>query len=48
MTGQKDRFNGHGKILRDIENYVPEKLWDVIKLCRYKLGIPKVAADGPF
>lgn len=46
MRSQIDRFNGHGKMLRDMNQEVPEKFWDVLRYCRYRLGIPRVVGDG--
>eukprot|EP00051_Salpingoeca_urceolata_P001428 m.40899 g.40899 ORF g.40899 m.40899 type:complete len:825 (-) comp11416_c0_seq1:241-2715(-) len=46
-TSQVDRFNGHAKMIDDISRYFPSKFRDILMYCRYRLGIPKVTADGP-
>eukprot|EP00052_Salpingoeca_macrocollata_P027353 m.259657 g.259657 ORF g.259657 m.259657 type:complete len:323 (+) comp22734_c0_seq4:1-969(+) len=45
-TSPRDRYDGHGKMLRDMEKFVPYKFWDVLRYCRYQLAMPKVAGDG--
>lgn len=47
MTSQVNRYNGHGKMLRDIADTLPEKFRDVLYYCRYSLGLPRIVGDGP-
>ena len=46
-TGLADKYNGHYKMLADTMEYVPEELRDVLLHCRYRLGHPQIAGDGP-
>eukprot|EP00050_Salpingoeca_kvevrii_P015751 m.49765 g.49765 ORF g.49765 m.49765 type:complete len:834 (-) comp6495_c0_seq2:1773-4274(-) len=47
MRSQVDRYNGHAKILDDLTKALPPSYRDILLYCRYRLGIPKVAGDGP-
>ncbi len=47
-TGDSDRYDGHGKMLRDAESFVPRPFWDVLAYCRYHLGLPKVGSLGQY
>ena len=43
----QDIYYGHGKMLEDIEEIIPEKFHDVFELCRYSLGQPYLKGDSP-
>jgi hypothetical protein len=47
MTSSAARYDGHAKILKDFDNYLPTELRDALHLCRHRLGLPTVPADGP-
>jgi glycosyltransferase involved in cell wall biosynthesis len=42
----KDMYFGHGKMLDDIMEHIPEKLHDVLLLCRYSLAKPTLQGNG--
>lgn len=41
-----DHFHGHHKMLDDMFLEVPKKFEDVLELCRFQLGKPKVEGEG--
>lgn len=47
MTTQRHRYDGHQKMLDDIQADLPAKYRDILMYCRYKLASPSVASDGP-
>lgn len=48
MTSQPNRYDGHAKMLADLQEVVPPEMRDVLLYCRYSLGLPKAKADGGF
>jgi len=42
-----DVYRGHGKMLQDMQQFVPEKFHDILAYCRYSLGKPGLKGDGP-
>ena len=47
MTDPGLFYEGHAKMLHDVQASAPEHLHDVLLLCRYALALPTVQADGP-
>ncbi len=46
MITRADRYRGHMKMIDDIAEVVPTQLRDALALCRYKLSVPHVGAEG--